>query len=375
MKLYFVAGEASGDSRGAELIQSLSAKQPGIEFLGLGGRQMRALSREQIEDWCERAAVLGFIDVIKNYGYFRDRLNSTIEKVIQLKPDAVVLIDYPGFNLRLAKAVRARNPAQRIIYYISPQVWAWNRGRIPKMARDLDLMICIFPFEKPLYEQSGLKTEFVGHPMVDSLGAKRTNAPRDPDLVTLLPGSRKREVKKIFPVMVQAAGLILKKRPGTRFAAAAASPKMAALMQEILTEQGNGGNGLPCELSLRNAHELMQGASAGMVASGTATLEASFFRLPYVLIYKAAWLTFFVGRRLVRVKWLGIVNILAGREIVREFLQEDAKPEAIAGEVLSLLDEPAARQRLQAATEEVIAQLGQPGASDRAAEAILGVLR
>jgi len=239
----------------------------------------------------------------------------------------------------------------------------------------LDLMICIFPFEKPLYEQSGLKTEFVGHPMVDSLGAKRTNAPRDPDLVTLLPGSRKREVKKIFPVMVQAAGLILKKRPGTRFAAAAASPKMAALMQEILTEQGNGGNGLPCELSLRNAHELMQGASAGMVASGTATLEASFFRLPYVLIYKAAWLTFFVGRRLVRVKWLGIVNILAGREIVREFLQEDAKPEAIAGEVLSLLDEPAARQRLQAATEEVIAQLGQPGASDRAAEAILGVLR
>ena len=371
MKLYFVAGEASGDSRGAELMESLSARQPGIEFFGLGGRHMRAFSGDRIDDWCERAAVLGFIDVIKNYGYFRSRLNATVEEIVQLKPDAVVLIDYPGFNLRIAEAVRKRNPAQRIVYYVSPQVWAWNQGRIPKMAKTLDLMICIFPFEKPLYERSGLNTEFVGHPMVDSLGKIRTNAPRDENLVALLPGSRKREVKKIFPAMVQAAVLILKERPTTRFAAAGASPEMLALMKDILQAHGSG---LDCQLTLRNAHELMQQACAGMVASGTATLEAAFFRLPYVLLYKAAWLTFFVGRRLVKIKWLGIVNILAGREIVREFLQEQALPEAIAQEVLLLLNDEAARENLIASTEEVMAQLGKPGASERAAEAILGLL-
>lgn len=371
MKLFLVAGEASGDSRGAEVMQALAAKKPGLEFLGLGGRQMRALSGNRIEDWCERAAVLGFIDVLKNYGYFRNRLKTTVEVIIQSKPDAVILIDYPGFNLRVAEAVKKRNPSQRIIYYVSPQVWAWNQGRIPKMARILDLMMCIFPFEKPLYERSGLKTEFVGHPMIDSLGAKRTNEARDLDLVALLPGSRKREVKKIFPAMVQAASLILEKRPATRFAAAAASPEMEVLMKQILASDGKG---LKCEITLRNAHDLMQRACAGMVASGTATLEAAFFRLPYVLLYKAAWLTFFVGRRLVKIKWLGIVNILGGREIIREFLQEDARPQAIAEELLSLLDNPAAREKLIASTEEVIAQLGQPGASERAAAAILAEL-
>ena len=371
MRFYFIAGEASGDSRGAELIQSLSARQAGLEFFGLGGRQMRALSGEQIEDWCERAAVLGFIDVAKNYTYFRRRMDAALEEIARIKPDAVVLIDYPGFNLRVAKALRKNNPSQRIIYYISPQVWAWNQGRIPKMAAILDLMICIFPFEKPLYEKSGLKTEFVGHPMVDSLGAKRTGAPRHENLVALLPGSRKREVKKIFPAMVQAARQIRAQRPHTKFAAAAASTEMQALMEEILSQHGQG---IDCQLTLRNAHDLMQNAAAGMVASGTATLEAAFFRLPYVLLYKAAWLTFFVGRRLVKIKWLGIVNILAGREIIREFLQEGARPEAIAAEILHLLNDPAVRQALVAATDQVIAQLGQPGASDRAAEAILGAL-
>lgn len=372
MKLYLIAGEASGDSRGAELIRSLSTQESGIEFFGLGGRQMRALSQNRIEDWSERAGVIGFIDVLKNYGYFRKRFNEVLEEIARLQPDAVILIDYPGFNLRIAKALRKRKPSQRIIHFISPQVWAWNRGRIPQMAKTLDLMLCIFPFEKALYEQSGLKTEFVGHPMVDSLGSKRHGAPRDENLVALLPGSRKREVKKIFPAMVQAARLILAKRPQTRFAAAAASPEMQALMQEVLVAEGQG---LECQLTLRNAHDLMQTACAGMVASGTATLEASFFRLPYVLIYKAAWLTFFVGRRLVKVEWLGIVNILAAKEVVREFLQENAQPEAIAQEVLRLLNDQAARDQLLAATDRVVAQLGEPGASDRAATAILNLLR
>lgn len=364
MKLFFVAGEASGDARGVELMHSLRAENPAITFSGLGGPQMRALGGEGIENWTDRAGVIGIIDVVRNYGYFREKFYATAAVIDEMEPDAVVLIDYPGFNLRLAAEIKRRNPLQRVIYYISPQVWAWRRGRIPAMARTIDLMLCIFPFEKPLYENSGLKTEFVGHPMLDSLGAKRTNEPRDPNLVGLFPGSRKREVNKIFPVMLAAAARMKAQEPELRFEAAAASERMLALMQQT------PGSTL-VQIGLKNSHDLMQRAAAGMVASGTATMEAAFFRLPHVILYKAAWLTFFIGRRLVKVPWLGMANILAGREIVREFLQEKAEPGAISAEVLKLVKDPAARESLVAYTESVIQMLGEPGASERAAAAIL----
>jgi lipid-A-disaccharide synthase len=235
------------------------------------------------------------------------------------------------------------------------------------MARTIDLMICIFPFEKPLYEQSGLKTFFAGHPMLDTLRAKRLGTPREENLLALLPGSREREIRKIFPVMLQAAAILAKTRPGLRIAAAAASEALLERMQEIARQHPD----LPCEITVKTAHDLMQRATAGMVASGTATLEATYFGLPFVLLYKAAWLTFFIGRRLVKVKWLGITNILANREVVREFLQEDARPEAIAAALAPLLDDSAARTAYQKSLQAVIGTLGAPGASDRAAVAIL----
>jgi len=369
MKLYLVAGEASGDARGAELIRSLRARREGIEFRGFGGPQMAALAGA-VHDWIGRAAVLGIIDVVKNYGYFRRQFAIALDEIAREKPDAVVLIDYPGFNLRLAAALRKAGSKAKVIDYISPQVWAWNSGRIPKMARILDLMICIFPFEKPLYEKSGLKTVFVGHPMLDSLARERIEGAREENLLALLPGSREREVKKIYPVMLEAAALLRRSRPGLRVEASAASPEMVGLMEEI----GRGHPGVRCEIGVRTAHELMQRATAGMVASGTATLEAAYFGLPFALLYKAAWLTFVIGRRLVRVKWLGMPNILAGREVAREFLQEDAHPEPIAAEVGRLLDDPAAREAFRESMRPVIASLGEPGASDRAADAILDEL-
>jgi lipid-A-disaccharide synthase len=369
-KLYFVAGEASGDARGAELMRALHEREPAMEFHGLGGPQMKAIAGGSFRDWIDRAGVIGFVDVLKNYGWFRQQFDAALAEILATKPDALVLIDYPGFNLRLAKAVKAANPAQRIIYYISPQVWAWNRGRIPRMARTLDLMLCIFPFEKPLYEKSGLRTEFVGHPMVESLGAKRTGAPREEGLIALLPGSRKREVKKIFPAMLEAAREMLKRHPGLRFEASAASEEMGERMHGILAHCP----GLKCEVVLRGAHDLMQRASAGMVASGTATLEAAFFGLPHVIVYKVSGLTFFIARRLVKVPHIGIVNIMAGREIVREFLQKNAQPDAIADGVLSLVEDADARERTLAAVGQVLAQLGGPGASRHAADAILAEL-
>lgn len=362
MKLYLIAGEASGDARGAELMRALREQVPDVEFFGAGGPQMGALAGGKFFDWVHEA-VVGLWDVLKKYGYFRAQLDRMLDEIDRMRPDALVLIDYPGFNHRLAQAARKRCPELKIIDYISPQVWAWNRGRIPKMARYLDLMLCIFPFEKPLYEASGLPTEFVGHPMLDTLAAKRLGAPRETDLVALLPGSRGKEVRKIFPVMLESARLMRAQNPRLRFAAAAASETLATEMRALAGDL--------CEVRVGTAHELMQRATAGMVCSGTATLESAYFGLPIVILYRVAWLTWVVGKQLVRVPFLGMPNILAGRPIVREFLQEAAKPEGIAPAVLALVHDSGARAALQQELAAVIAQLGEPGAGRRAAQAIL----
>lgn len=371
IRLYLIAGEASGDARGAELMRALRERDAALEFFGAGGREMRALGGDHFTDWADEA-VVGLWDVLKKYGYFRAQFHRMLADIARVQPHALVLIDYPGFNLRLAQAVKRAMPAVRIIDYISPQVWAWNRGRIPKMARYLDLMLCIFPFEKPLYEESGLHTVFVGHPLLDSLEAKRTGQPRDPQLVGLFPGSRRKEVRKIFPVMVQAAQRMKSARPELRFEAAAASHQLADEM--LATVQWLGESETFCRITVRTSHELMQRAAAGIVCSGTATLEAAFFGLPMCIVYKVAALTWIVGKRLVKVPFLGMPNVLADREIAREFLQGDATPAALAKEALRLVTDSAARETLQRELAAVIAQLGDRGAARRAADAILHAL-
>jgi lipid-A-disaccharide synthase len=370
MKIYLVAGEASGDARGAELMRALRERAADIDFHGRGGAQMRAIAGGDFQDWSDRAGVIGFIDVVRNYGYFKTQFDKSLADIARLKPEAVVLIDYPGFNLRLAKAIKAAGATTRVIYYISPQVWAWNRRRIPQMARTIDLMICIFPFEKPLYEKSGLRTEFAGHPLLDALARDRTGVERDERLVGIFPGSRKREVKKIFPVMLEAAIELKKWRSDLRFAASASSEAMRALMTSMARE----ATGIDCAIGLCDSHELMQRAAVGMVASGTATLEAAYFRLPYAVVYRVAGLTYWLGRMLVKVKWLGIVNILAGREVVREFIQGNATSAAIAGEMRRLLGNGGARSAMLRELDAVIATLGEPGAAGRAADAMLRAL-
>ena len=369
MKLYLVAGEQSGDARGAELMRVLQERNAELKVFGAGGRELAAIAAAPAHflDWADEA-VVGLWDVLKKYGYFKAQFNRMLAEIIQLQPDALLLIDYPGFNLRLAKAVRSRCPDLTIIYYVSPQVWAWNRGRIPKMARYLDLMLCIFPFEQPLYEKSGLKTVFVGHPMIDSFASRRTCNPRETNLVGLFPGSRRKEVKKIFPAMLATAKLLQQRDAGLHFEAAAASEPLLQMMREQVAD-------FPCEITLRSAHSLMQRATAGMVASGTATLEAAYFGMPLVILYKVAWLTWVVGKQLVRVDFLGMPNILAGREVAREFLQGAAQPEAIALELERLLQNPEAREKAQRDLAEVIAKLGEGGAAARAADAIQEALQ
>jgi len=372
VKLYLIAGEASGDARGAELIRALRGREPSLEFFGAGGREMRALVGDHFADWADEA-VVGLWDVLKKYGYFKSQFNRMLVELAAVRPDALVLIDYPGFNLRLAREARRRFPRLRIIDYISPQVWAWNRGRIPKMARYLDLMLCIFPFEKPLYEQSGLHAIFVGHPMLDSLAVKMVAIARDPHLVGLFPGSREKEVRRIFPVMAEAAIRMKNVRPELRFEASAASHQLAERMMATLEQLGQSEDF--CAVTVRASHDLMQRAIAGMVCSGTATLEAAFFGLPLCVVYKVAWLTWIVGKKLVRVPFLGMPNVLAGREIARELLQGDATAEALANETLRLVTNTEHREALQADLAAVIVGLGERGAAARAADAIIEELQ
>jgi lipid-A-disaccharide synthase len=350
---------------------SLRELAPDAEFHGRGGPRMKAIAGGAFMNWIDAAAVVGLWEVVKRYGYFRKEFANTLTEIAAAKPDAVVLVDYPGFNLRLARTMRQRAGATRIIYYISPQVWAWNRGRIAQMARYLDLMLCIFPFEAELYNASGLRTIFVGHPMIENLAKRRTGELRDPNLIGLFPGSRSREVKKIFPVMLRACGEIAAQRPATRFEVAAASGALALEIEGLLARS-------PLRDRVRvvtaDASSTMQRASAGLVASGTATLESAYFRLPFVLVYKVSWPTYFAARLVMRTPFLGMPNVLAGREIVPEFLQHEARPKAIADSVLELMNNSAKRQRMVSEFDAIIEKLGETGASAKAARALLAEL-
>ena len=379
-----------------------------LRFIGRGGPQMKAVAGENFQNWIEKSGVLGLWEVIKHYGYFRKQFHATLREIETTKPNAVVLIDYPGFNLRLARALRKQSPGQTIIYYISPQVWAWNRGRIKKMARWLDLMLCIFPFEAELYNQSGLRTIFVGHPMIERLrerqslqgygSAGKIDIQRDPNLIGLFPGSRGREVRKIFPILIETALELRRSRPSLRFEVAAASDELAQEIRRILgdslapphlnpppSSRGEGrvrgdlesqglelrGRNGGFEIKVGQTAEIMQRACVGIVASGSATLEAAYFRMPFALIYKVAWPTYFAGRLLVKVKYLGMPNVLADKEIVLEFIQHRARPRDLAKAVLRLLDDPIARDEMISEFDRIAAQSGESGASERAANAIV----
>jgi lipid-A-disaccharide synthase len=369
MTIYFVAGEVSADNHGAALMRSLRVLDPELKFIGRGGPQMQQVAGAQFKNWIGDAAVLGLWEVLRKYGYFREQFRQTLNEIQESKPDAVVLIDYPGFNLRLARALRRQSQGHKTIYYISPQVWAWNRGRIKRMAHFIDLVLCIFPFETALYAASGLRAVFVGHPMIERLETQKIDTHRDQNLIGLFPGSRSREVRKIFPVMIEAAHRLLQLNPTLRFQVAAASEELAHEMSEQLADRQG------IEITVGQTATIMQRAFVGMVASGSATLEAAYFGMPFVLIYKVAWPTYVAARLVVNVDFLGMPNLLAGKEVVPEFIQHEAKPDAILKAVRLLMDDSSARDRMISDFVATTSKLGGTGASERAAQAILEELQ
>jgi lipid-A-disaccharide synthase len=383
--VYFVAGERSGDNHGAALLKALRTRAPEMRFVGRGGPKMRALAGGNFRDWTDDTAVVGLWEVIKRYPFFREQFHDTISEIEAVRPSAIILIDYPGFNLRLARALHLKFPELKIVYYISPQVWAWNQRRVSQMAQSIDLMLCIFPFEPEFYEASGLRAIFVGHPMMSVIPSEVeesrgetlkptstvVDSSRDDKLVGLFPGSREREVKKIFPVMRQAATELLHQNHNLRFVVSAASERLADLIRADLC----GKHAEKFSIVMGDARSVMAGVNVGMVASGTATLEAVLSELPFVLIYRVAWLTYLAARLVVKVKYLGMPNVLVNREIVPEFIQHKAQPRSIAAAVGRLLTDKTARTRMLADFANVAQKLGRGEASANAAEAIMKELR
>ena len=366
-KIYILAGEVSGDNHGSGLMRAINAHDKGVQFSGLGGPEMKKIS-ESVRDWTDDSAVVGFWEVIKKYKFFKKVFEQVLNEIEDLAPDTVILVDYPGFNLRLAEAIRKRGIETKIVYYISPQVWAWKRGRVVRMAKVIDLMLCLFPFEVSFFEGSGLHAQFVGHPLSETLGPLRGKAKRDTELIALLPGSRNREVEKIFPILLGAADQIRKIMPEMCFATSAANRACEQKMKEMVKSSG-----VPCKVSVGESHKLMSVASCGVVASGTATLEAAFLGLPYCLVYKVSGFTYYLAKGLISVNFLGMANLLAGRELVREFIQYDASPEKIASEILRLIESKEERELLSKELEAITEPLAEPWAYERAAIATLGV--
>ncbi len=371
MNIYIVAGEKSGDIHGSLMLRHLTEMLPQARIQGLGGESMHALCPE-IENWADEAAVIGFVEVIKKYGWFRKRFLELLSKIEKDQPDCLILIDYPGFNLRMANKVRQVSPHTKIIYFISPQVWAWHRGRIPKMAQTLDYMMCIFPFEAPLFQDAGLPTKFVGHPLVDEIKDLKIHCQRDAQLIGLFPGSRNREIDRHFPVLLEVIREMSKTQSDVKFETAASNQKLADRMKDMAIKAR-----IPLEvvnITIGRYHELMDRACVGVVASGTATMEAALHGMPYMLVYKVPALTYLMAKMLVKIPHIGMVNILAQREVVKELIQNDFTPEQVIAEIERLMC-PLERQKLSDEMKAAADLLGEGGAAKVAAETIVTVLQ
>lgn len=360
--IFLLAGEASGDRRGAELVRALRARDPSLGFVGMGGPLMKADGVRIVADPTGHA-VVGIVEVLRNYGYFRRLMAEVFSEMEKARPSVVVGVDYPGFNLRFLRGARARlGPDARLIQYVSPQLWAWNARRKWGMARFLDAVLCFFPFEPAIYEGTGLRAVFVGHPLG---GVKPAgDGERDRNLFAFFPGSREREVRAHLPALAAAATEIARQRPGARAAWAAASPAAEAAIREFVP----GAKFLPAE-------ELQRRAWVGAVCSGTATLEAAVHGLPCCVVYRVAWPTWWMGRFLVRVPHLAMPNLLAGDPLLKEFIQSDLTATNVAGEVLRLADDAKARATVLAGYARVRASLGDGLAAERAAGEVLGCSR
>jgi lipid-A-disaccharide synthase len=370
-------GEASGDLHGATLCRALRTLEPDIRLIGMGGGRMAAAGMEVIVDPTAHAAV-GTSEALGRIPGLYRAYREMGRRLRDERPRALVLIDFPEFNLRLAR--RARRAGVPVVYFVPPQLWAWRPGRVRQMARRVSQVLAVFPFETSLYERHHVPVEFVGHPLLDALpldltrdeARRRLQADPGHSLIGLLPGSRREEIERLLPSMLDAARRLAAADGRRRFVLGLAP---TVDRQQVQAHLGRAG-APPVELVSGHTYDLMVAADVLLIASGTATLEAALLGTPMVLCYRVSRTTELIARLLTHVEWIGLPNLVAGRVVVTELIQEQVTGERLAAEATRLLDEdPVAATAQRAAFKELRARLGEPGVGRRAAQAVLRTAR
>jgi len=374
-RMLIVTGEASGDLLASHLVKAMRAADPSLTVSAMGGDRLRQAGAEIIFD-ISRHAVMGITEVFGHLGTLYGAFRKLKRILARERPDLLILVDYPDFNLRLAGvAKKHRIP---VLYYVSPQIWAWRTSRIRRIAATVSAMVVVFPFELPLYREAGVEAHFVGHPLLDIVqvsGSREENITRfglQPGrrAIGLLPGSRLSEVKRILPPMLDAARRLLREHKDLQFIIPVAPGLHKADLERL-----SGDAGVAVTLVDNSIYDVIDSSYLVIVASGTASLETALLAKPMVIVYRMSPLSYRIARRLVKVPHIGMANIIAGKTVVAELIQEQASGDRIAAEAARLLDDAGLYGRVSAELELVKKKLGEPGASERAARIALEMLQ
>ncbi len=364
MKYYLIAGEASGDLHGANLLKALKKYDGAPQFKAWGGDLMAAQGASLVKHYRE-LAFMGFAEVLLNLRTILGNIKFCKQDIVAFQPDVLILIDYPGFNMRIAEF--AKKQGIRVIYYISPQIWAWKKNRVFKLKRDVDRMLTILPFEKDFYKQYDMEVDFVGHPLLDAISEraafnrnerlKEFSLAGDAQVLALLPGSRSQEIRKMLPLMVEAA-----EAEGLEWIIAGAPSQDLAFYQKIVPAKN-------LKLVFGRTYEILEIADFALVASGTATLETALIGTPEVVCYKGNWISYLIARVLVKIKYISLVNLIMDRELVTELIQENFTLGKLQAELRKLGDDLKRKQLLES-YQQLREKLGGAGASEKAAQLI-----
>lgn len=374
-RILIVTGEASGDLHGAHLVKELKELSPSLQVVGIGGASMRAAGAELVKD-IPQLDVMGLIGL--------SAVKAMLQRIFRIRRliqgerwDLVVLIDNPGLNFHFARVAKACG--LRVLYYIAPQVWAWRQGRMRWIQRRVDHVLAILPFEEPLYKQAGVRCTFVGNPLLDEVAPsydrqalrRQFGLKNDGPVIGLFPGSRRGELHEHMPLLLETVKRLAERHPAVQFILAQASSIQDQLLNELLQNSP-----VPIRVFRNQASEVMAASDLLVVKSGTSTLQAAVVGTPMVLFYRApSWITYQLARRLIRVPWIGLANLVAGRGIVPELIHHEATPERLVQETERLLTDARAYEDMKVALSSVRQALGAPGASRRAAEAVLAECR
>ena len=366
------AGEASGDFYGAGLIEAIKKKNPRLSFFGIGGEGMKRAGLEPVVEDISPLSQIGFIDVIRHLGKIRGIFESLVASATERTPRLALLIDLPGFNIRLAKKLKKKGI--KVVYFVSPQVWAWRRSRIRKLKRSLARMLVLFPFEEELYRKEGVPARFVGHPLAEMVKPelsreeflRKHNLKENEEIIGLLPGSRRKEVELILPPLIEGAEIIKKSRRNIRLLISKAPGISEGLIKRIAKDR---------EIAITTkTYSLMSYSKLLLIASGTATLEAALLGTPMIVVYRLAPLNYLLARALVRTPFISLPNILAGRRVVPELIQKEAEGKRIAFSALQLLEDEKQIKEMKSTFAKIRRELHRPGAFSRAAEEVISLL-